>query len=403
MRLCVWCLLGARLVAARASAAVGDESLEAPASGVAPSSELEPVPKESEPASAGSDAPAAEPAPSPRATADATGDGAPASVPEGSGAAPASEEEAPASSKSRVHDDSDPALVVFTMRPVTPELAETARALDRPLFERLDQSSEARAVRAESEELDAKTRERLAECLEKGCPAELPKDSAARFAVLPRLERFAGRFILTAACYDVRAPRKVELVRQEVEAEGELQKAVDGLAVAVARALDLRLQAAETDFHLNLKLGHTLPALKGFQFDTFTLKFEIEADYYLRPYLLAWIEIGLVVGKAEAASEEGNFSLVPVAAGLKYVFRDDKSLRPYVGFGLGLGIVASLVKPAERNLGLHFNSVIGAAWLPWERVGFNLEASVNLDELRVTEGSNLLFGFNSNFGILLLF
>ncbi|MFN7135776.1 MAG: outer membrane beta-barrel protein, partial [Myxococcales bacterium] len=159
-----------------------------------------------------------------------------------------------------------------------------------------------------------------------------------------------------------------------------------------------------SDFHFNFKLGNMLPALQDFS--RLALRLDIEGDYYIKPFLTAFVEAGLVIGRSEATAQRsgGTFSLVPVSAGLKYVFRSDQHVRPYAGLGLGLGILAALVDaPSNDRIGLKFNGLAGVAWLPWRRVGFNAEVSADLAGLTVNQGSNLFFGFNTNFGVLVLF
>ena len=185
--------------------------------------------------------------------------------------------------------------------------------------------------------------------------------------------------------------------------------------------------------HVNVKLGNTLAALDGFDFSAFTLRFDIEVDYYLRPYLLAFLEAGLAVGNAENTSAsdssgdvgaetsvplvasgdeqeaqagsagKGSFSLVPVKIGLKYNPLHQYSVRPYLGAGIGLGILSDLVAAESREITLSFSGILGVAWVPFNHLGFNFETSFNFDELRVSGGSNVLFGFSINFGVLFLF
>ncbi len=198
-------------------------------------------------------------------------------------------------------------------------------------------------------------------------------------------------------------------------------------------------------FHVNLKLGNTLTTLKGFDFSAFNLRFDLEFDYYLRPYLMAFLEIGLTIGNSaakssskssdsgdtsegddgeeggdaesessEGGSEEeatasdsgrkkGSFSLVPVKLGLKFNPLYQYQFRPYVGLGLGLGILSDLVEANSREITLSISGIVGIAWVPLNHLGFNLETSLNFDELRVESGSSLLFSFTIDFGIMVLF
>lgn len=185
--------------------------------------------------------------------------------------------------------------------------------------------------------------------------------------------------------------------------------------------------------HVNIKLGNTLAALDGFDFSAFTLRFDVEADYYLRPYLMAFLEAGLAIGNAENTGAEdvaddegageatpddsgddevtgdeesagrGSFSFVPVKIGLKYNPLYQYSVRPYIGAGIGLGILSDLVEAESREITLSFSGILGVAWVPFNHLGFNFETSFNFDELRISGGSNVLFGFSVNFGVLILY
>jgi hypothetical protein len=230
-----------------------------------------------------------------------------------------------------------------------------------------------------------------------------------------RLDRFGRHYVLTAVLADAASAEAVARLREDSEAEDELLAAADRLGDRVAQALGVGPNSpapaaftgsapgpAPDRFHLNFKFGHNVQEMKGFSFDAFALNFEIEGAYYLRPFLLAWLEAGLKLGRGESDDGKSNFRLVPVAAGLKYVLRPHATLRPYAGLGFGLGVLSQLVE-AERRVGLHYTGVLGLSWLPWRRVGFNIETSVNFDDLWITQGSTVLFTYSTNFGVLALF
>ena len=220
----------------------------------------------------------------------------------------------------------------------------------------------------------------------------------------------------------------------------------DAMGTEAPSLFDVFLKPPEPpSFHVNLKLGNTLTTLKGFDFSAFSLRFDLEFDYYIRPYLMAFLEIGLTIGNSAAKSsskssgstdtsdgsgeagdapsdsgdsdaedsasdadadsgqKKGSFSLVPVKLGLKFNPLYQYQFRPYVGLGLGLGILSDLVEADSREVTLSISGVLGIAWVPLSHLGFNLETSLNFDELRVESGSSLLFSFTIDFGIMVLF
>ena len=228
----------------------------------------------------------------------------------------------------------------------------------------------------------------------------------------------------------LRLRTRLDEPREVTFAAEELANALgDALGTERPSAFDFFLQPLDAPFlHLNVKLGNTLAALDGFDFSAFTLRFDLEVDYYLRPYLLAFLEVGLAIGNAEnsddAATDEsasanesedgnsageaheknkGSFSLVPVKIGLKYNPLHQYSVRPYIGAAIGLGILSDLVEAESREITLSLSGILGVAWVPFNQLGFNFETSFNFDELRISGGSNVLFGFSINFGVLILF
>lgn len=252
-------------------------------------------------------------------------------------------------------------------------------------------------------------------CTQGVCAVEIAEALAVRYLVRGRVDRFGEHYVLTASVSDAGAGgRPIAQVRETAAEEVDFPYAADRVGDALADALGLEKATfleqafappAPPTAHLNLKFGNTVAALDGFSFSAFTLRFDFEADYYLRPYLLTWIEAGIAVGRAasDGESSKGSFSLVPVTLGLKYVLFHQYEVRPYAGLGLGLGLIADLVEPEERKVSLHFNGLMGLAYVPWRHLGFNLEASIAFDELRMSGGSSLLLGFNVNFGTLILF
>lgn len=252
--------------------------------------------------------------------------------------------------------------------------------------------------------------------------ASLAAALGVRYLLFGRLDRFGSKIIVTSAVLDTTSAQALVRMRRDVASEDELPGASDGVADESARALFRALgrplpmeltpkiempplppTVAPTTWHLNFKLGNTLPALAGFTFEGFVLKTDLEFDWYLTPAVLAYIEAGLVVGRATDSTRGGTFSLVPVSAGAKYQFRGDHELRPYLGAGLGFGILSAFFGGEQGEVGVNVKAVGGVAWFPFPRVGFNLEASSNLASLTLNEGTSVYFGFNTNFGVILLF
>jgi len=127
-----------------------------------------------------------------------------------------------------------------------------------------------------------------------------------------------------------------------------------------------------------------------------SLHLSLEGDFYFTRALLGYLEVGFVLGTAKNGGV-GSFTFVPAGLGVKYQFRDDKDLRPYVGLGLGLGFLTSLLGGSSLDsVAFRVDGRGGLAYVPWRHVGFNLEVGLGLD-------TRLLWGVNVELGLLVLF
>ena len=309
---------------------------------------------------------------------------------------------------------SEVSFVVLELATNEPELQTEALSVAALIGQRIAQRPDAHVIGPENAWGTLREKaERLRDCLRPECVVEVGQALETRYVVQGRLDKFGKEFLLTASIADARTGEGIARVREpapeEIDFPWAADRVGDQLADAVglkeSRIFDVTLEGSDDPVaHLNLKLGNTIAALKGFNIDTFTLRFDLEVDYYLRRYLLVYLEAGLAVGRASEEGEpKGTFSLVPVTFGLKYVLFHQREIRPYTGLGLGLGLIADLVEPEERELSLHFHGLMGVAYVPWRNLGFNLEASMNFNEMRVSGGSSLLFAFNLNFGVITIF
>lgn len=315
-------------------------------------------------------------------------------------------------------------VAVLELASNDPDSQEKARSLGTLVAYRLAERPGVKVTSADQVRaiLGLERQKALLGCSDGSCLAEISGALGVRYVLQGRLDKFGKTLVLTAAVLDTRNAQALRRMRQDIVSDDDLPRAVDLIADAAADSIGLPPVARSAlgtasgneptvpfapDFHLNVKLGNTLPALAGFSFKGFTLRMDLEGDYYIRPFLLGYLEAGLVLGRTAQKSDDmqgSSFSLVPVSAGIKYLFRHDQTVRPYAGMGLGLGVVAAFVDPQSAGrLGLNVNGLVGLGYFPFRTVGFNLEASLNLASLGVTEGTKVFFGFNTNFGVLVLF
>ncbi|MBI5548270.1 MAG: hypothetical protein HY901_30690 [Deltaproteobacteria bacterium] len=248
--------------------------------------------------------------------------------------------------------------------------------------------------------------------LGEGGPELLPEVTAAfgaDFVLHGRVDRFGKRYVLSAALLSASTAQTIARPRVDAQTEDDLPFATDRLGEKLAEALGLPPSEDDPEIvagHalvggpsviLNLKFGSTLASLQGFDVDTFSLRFDLEGEVVLRKWLHGYIEIGLLMGRAKSdeTNAEGSFSLIPAGSGLKYVFRPDSALQPFIGLGIGMGYFTALL---DSNGGVAFrvDGTTGVAWMPWERVGVVAELRAGID-------TELTYGFSANFGVAVAF
>src|SRR5439155_19098789 len=143
-----------------------------------------------------------------------------------------------------------------------------------------------------------------------------------------------------------------------------LDKAVVASFTQPVAAVAAPAAPLQPDVHFNLKLGNTLSSLHGASLSAFNVRFDLEGDYYFSPRWQAFLQAGIVVGSASDATGtepgERTFRLFPAFAGLKYTFRAEQDLRPYVSAGVGMSIVNKLFQKSDTS-GITTQGVLGLA------------------------------------------
>jgi hypothetical protein len=253
-------------------------------------------------------------------------------------------------------------------------------------------------------------------CTEDGCLLELSGALGVRYLVHARLDRFGASALFSAFLFDSRAAKSLVRFSQKVDDDALLVTEGERFAAQALAALGLapspepaQQQAFKPEVLLNLKLGNTLPSLKGATISNYNITFDLEGDYYLSPrwqlFLLTTITVGSATDSTGTSGDASSksFRLFSPYAGVKVTFSPQESLRPYVGLALGLTIMNRLFSTSTGDtVGLNGLGVGGLLWTPFKRVGFNLEMGVNLSAVS-SDGSGLYFGFKTNFGVVVLF
>jgi TolB-like protein len=227
----------------------------------------------------------------------------------------------------------------------------------------------------------------------------------ARYLLRGTLAHYGHRLVLTAVLLDAATAQTVGRFRVDTGEVEDLPLAADNLGDQIAVALGLPPVLDDAPFvtghqmiggpiaYLSVKIGQTIAGLKDFNVDTFTLRLDIEGDVVLKRWLLGYLEIGILIGRAtksDGSQAQGVFSLVPAGAGLKVLFRSDSALRPFIGAGIGLGFFTALID-STKGVALRVDGVTGVVWMPWQRVGV-------IAELRADIDTQLTYGFSWNIG-----
>ena len=317
-----------------------------------------------------------------------------------------------ASGSARAAEPGPGAVAVLDFTTAEPTMAEQARAVGILVATRMAQrDGGSRIVGSDQVQAALRYAEDRAGLgpVDEGGQGDLAAVVGARFILRGELNRYGHRFVLCAVLLDARSAATVGRFRVDTGDEEDLPLAADRLGDQIALALGLPPALGDAQVvtghemiggpsaYVSVKIGQTLAGLKGFSLDTFTLRFDLEGDVVLTRWLLAYLEIGVLIGRAKSdqTQNEGTFSLVPAGAGFKVLFRSDKALRPFIGLGIGLGFFTALID-ANPGVALRFDGVTGVVWMPWERVGVTAELGVDID-------TQLNYGFNWNFGVAFAF
>ena len=218
-------------------------------------------------------------------------------------------------------------------------------------------------------------RERQAQllgCTETGCMAELGQAMGARYIVSGRLDKVGDQFVLVSSIYDSNTSRAVGRSRQETDELEQLPRISRASADELLKSLGVSVPAEPKEVMSNS--GVNLSFKLGTQFFTslVALNPQLELELGWR-FTRAWSAF-LQVSAGIAFTEQLNFTITPGLLGVRYNFRADASLQPFLGGGIGLFATllnAGRVRPSIVLLG-------GAQYYFWERFALGLEASVDV-------------------------
>ncbi|HEY3446402.1 MAG TPA: hypothetical protein VGK67_08550 [Myxococcales bacterium] len=300
-------------------------------------------------------------------------------------------------------------VAAFDFTTSLPDGADKARSLGVMVVTRLAQRPRVRVVGEEEVRATIDLARARALSLGESDPGTVPPLVDAKVGLRGTYELFGERRVLTAVTFDPRTAKDLKRFRVDAPSDDDLPPAADRLGDQIAESLGLSPAEADAELvssmHLvggpvvllNVKLGSTLAGLEGFSVDAFTLRFDLEGEVVLSSWLHGYVEIGLQIGQAKSntTQAQGTFSIVPAGTGLKFVFRSDAALRPFVGLGFGLGYFTAMLD-STKKVAFRGDLTTGVTWMPWERVGL-------VAELRAALDTSLTYGFSADFGLSFAF
>jgi opacity protein-like surface antigen len=186
----------------------------------------------------------------------------------------------------------------------------------------------------------------------------------------------AGR-TLGRASRSVPADEGEEMVRATLEVAADIRAAL-GLTTAGSwnpiMAVLLKTGASASDFS----------GAEG-SIDNFNFLFEAEADLFLSPAWVLFLQVGTRVGFNGKDPDGQPFEawFMPVILGAKYRF-----VRPWITPYAGLGVGASLLQLKEVGGSFNLKALAGMEFNPWQRFGLCLEGAFLLSQFFDTGGQN---------------
>jgi hypothetical protein len=233
-----------------------------------------------------------------------------------------------------------------------------------------------------------------------GCPPEDPRCVIQHGASLGNailvwgtVGRVGDRVVISVAAVDVQAGTTVGRGSRSVDAgDGEeMIEATRQLAEEIRLALGLEPKPKwEPVMAASIRVGGILSGYLGGEgnLDTWLTSFEAEANFFLLPQLVAFLQIGLIIGAGEDDQDRGyNAYFVPAVIGLKY-----RWIRPWVTPYAGMGIGLAFLDLNNQGGAFQVHVMAGMEINPWERFGFCVEGGFNFLEYFDTKDFTQLGG-----------
>jgi hypothetical protein len=211
------------------------------------------------------------------------------------------------------------------------------------------------------------------------CMLELGNAMAVGFAINGRVDRYGDRYVFNVNLLDMKANAPVMKVRREVEGASDLPEAVDSAADEIAlhfgygpKSKPFFSPVSLYGFNLALGLGSELIT----SIAQLAPQVDLELGYRITRTWAIFLKISTLVTFGSASMPDTSATIVPGLIGLRYYFRDNKSIQPTLSTALGIKSTVSSI----QGKGTRPSLVLGGGlwWFIVEPIGVGLEASVDV-------------------------
>ena len=219
--------------------------------------------------------------------------------------------------------------------------------------------------------------QQLAGCTEdsQACMLELGNALGSGYVISGRVDRLGDRYLLNLTVLDLREGAPAMKSHREVEGASELPHAADQIADEIAahfgfapRSQPFFSPVDGYGFNLALGLGSELIT----SIARLAPSLNLELGYRVTKSWAAFLQISAAF---TFGSQSEQATIIPGLLGVRYYFRETKSLQPTVGAGLGLlSTIDSLQGKARPSLVL----MGGLWWFIVDPIGVGLEANVDV-------------------------
>lgn len=234
------------------------------------------------------------------------------------------------------------------------------------------------------------------------CMLELGNALNAGFVVNGRVDRYGDKYTLNVTVLDMKTSAAVLKVRREADGASELPDAADSAADEVAQHFGFGPKTKPffspvSGYGFNIALG------LGSQLITSIAQLapliDLELGYRITRTWALFLKISTAITFA-TSTESTSATIVPGVIGLRYHFRDNKSLQPTVSTALGISSTIGSFQGKTRP-----SLVLGGGlwWFIVDPIGVGLEATVDVLGLAFSFANTDKTGIDVGFSLAVMY